>query len=172
MYIQTKEIGPEGLEIDRRLEFTPPPQQDDQVPLAIGEIHLAGFLQRTHGGISFEGDIGTVASMSCSRCLEAYALPLELHFDLLYTADPEPATRGESRVDEESITHARYDGARIQLDELLQEQIYLGLPLKPLCRPDCGGLCSRCGTNLNAGTCDCREERAEDPRLLTLKTLR
>ena len=83
--------------------------------------------------------------------------------------------RGERRIAEESITHARYDGARINLAELLEEQVYLGLPLKPLCRADCRGLCSRCGTNLNVEACECPERqdgtRTEDPRLLTLKTL-
>ena len=47
----------------------------------------------------------------------------------------------------------------------------VGLPLKPLCRPDCLGLCPRCGTNLNASNCACAEERTEDPRLRVLKNL-
>jgi uncharacterized protein len=170
MYIETKEIGPEGLSVDRLIERLPIPVKGDEV-IGIDRVHLTGELLRASGGISFTGDIGTVARLQCSRCLEQFALPLELHFDLLYTTAPETEGAGESRVDEDRITESHYDGERIDVGELLAEQIYLGLPLKPLCATDCRGLCPRCGTNRNLGTCDCREERAEDPRLLGLKKL-
>jgi len=52
----------------------------------------------------------------------------------------------------------------------MREQCYLSLPMKPLCRPDCRGLCPQCGTNLNRGACACRREW-DDPRLTALKTL-
>jgi len=175
MFIQTKEIGPDGLTIDRQFTYDMPAPPGGVEAVSIGEVHLSGTLNRTGGGIDFRGDIETVATTACSRCLEPYALPMALHFRLLYTLETDTHSRGERRVDEESITHARYDGARINLGELLEEQVYLGLPLKPLCRADCRGLCTRCGTNLNFGTCDCAEtqdgSRTEDPRLLTLKTL-
>jgi uncharacterized protein len=53
----------------------------------------------------------------------------------------------------------------------MREQFYLALPMKPLCRADCKGLCPMCGTNLNRGTCDCKREW-KDPRLSALKELR
>jgi uncharacterized protein len=112
-----------------------------------------------------------VATLGCSRCLEPFALPLHLHFDLLYTPRPEQVSAGESRVDEEEFTVVHFDGGRIDLDALLAEQIYLGLPLKPLCREDCRGLCPRCGTNLNQGSCECPTGPEPDPRLSPLKAL-
>jgi uncharacterized protein len=57
------------------------------------------------------------------------------------------------------------------LNELLREQFYLALPMKPLCRDACAGLCSQCGTNLNTGTCQCTPQW-EDPRLAPLKGLK
>jgi uncharacterized protein len=175
MYIQTKEIGPDGLAIDRRFTHRMPAPPEGADAVSVGEVHVTGTLTRTGGGVDFKGDIETVATVTCSRCLEPYRLPLALRFRLLYTAVADPAARGEHRIDEETITLARYDGARIDLGGLLEEQVYLGLPLKPLCRADCRGLCSRCGTNRNAEACDCPETqdgaRTEDPRLLSLKTL-
>ena len=50
-------------------------------------------------------------------------------------------------------------------------QFYLALPMKPLCREGCAGLCSQCGTNLNTGTCQCTSQW-EDPRLAPLKGLK
>ena len=51
---------------------------------------------------------------------------------------------------------------------MLREQFYLAMPMKPLCRPDCRGLCPECGTNLNVTTCSC-EPRWTDPRLTGLR---
>ncbi len=170
MFIETKEIGPEELVVDRRIECGPLPLEGGE-SAQIATVHLTGKLFREEGGISFTGDIATVATLPCSRCLEAYPLPLDLDFDLLYTTTPDTTPKGERRVDEDRITLTHFDGKHIDLSTLLAEQIYLGLPLKPLCRSDCRGLCPRCGTNLNRGACGCQEERVEDPRLLILKKL-
>jgi uncharacterized protein len=170
MYIETKEIGPEGLTVDRVIDVLPVPVEGGEV-VRVDRVHLTGEFLKASGGISFTGDVGTVATLACSRCLEHYSLPLELHFNLLFTTSPEAVGGGESRVSQDRITESHYDGARIDLGELVAEQLYLGLPLKPLCRPDCLGLCPRCGVNRNLGSCDCREERDADPRLLALKKL-
>jgi uncharacterized protein len=98
-------------------------------------------------------------------------LGLDLPFDLFYTTEPERGAGADDRIDDDMVTRVHYDGARIDLKSLLSEQVYLGLPLKPLCRPDCLGLCPRCGTNLNVGSCACAEQRTEDPRLQVLKNL-
>ena len=171
MYIETKEIGPDGLFVDRDVPWSlpAPPEGDDEV--RVEHVHLSGELRKEENGFAFAGDIATRASLPCSRCLEPCGLPLDLHFDLIYTTEPEPADRGEARVDEDRITQVRFDGARIDLDALLAEQIYLALPLKPLCREDCRGLCPHCGANRNLTTCGCSDERQVDPRLAPLKKL-
>jgi uncharacterized protein len=171
MYIETKEIGPEGLDIDRLIGDIASLPLEGSEEVHVRQVHLSGRLLRERGGIAFEGDIETVAALACCRCLESYQLPLQLHFDLLYTTEPEASTKGESKVHVEEITRTRYDGVRIDLRELLSEQIYLGMPLKPLCRAECLGLCPRCGANLNQAACSCREERTGDPRLKVLKKL-
>jgi uncharacterized protein len=54
---------------------------------------------------------------------------------------------------------------------MLREQFYLALPMKPLCRDECRGLCPSCGTNRNTGACTCAPVW-EDPRLAPLKELK
>jgi uncharacterized protein len=73
-------------------------------------------------------------------------------------------------VQDEDLETSYYRGDQIDLKELLREQFYLALPMKPLCREDCHGLCPQCGTNLNTGTCACTPVW-EDPRLAPLKGL-
>jgi uncharacterized protein len=116
---------------------------------------------------------GTVASLlelDCSRCLEAFRLPVDATFDLRYL--PQSANTGEEReVADEHLSDAFYRDDVIDLRQLVEEQFYLALPMKPLCRDDCRGLCPACGANLNTGACECRV-RWEDPRLAGPKTLR
>ncbi len=170
MFIETKGIGPEGLVVSRSIEgFRLPVTETDAI--RIERVLLNGELQRNREGFSFVGRIATTATLACSRCLEEYPLPMDLPFELFYTAAPEGSAADDSRIDEEMVTVTPFDGSRIDLMSLLSEQIYLGLPLKPLCRPDCLGLCPKCGTNLNANVCACAEERNEDPRLRVLKNL-
>jgi DUF177 domain-containing protein len=172
MYIETKEIGPEGLVVDKDAEWhlPPPPAGDEGVK--VDRIRLSGEIHKERDGYAFSGDIATTATLDCGRCLEPYRLPLAMHFDLLYTSRPEERDRaGESRVDEDSITQVHFDGFRIDLDALLAEQIYLALPLKPLCREGCRGLCSRCGANLNLSACGCPADIEPDPRFAALKRL-
>ena len=63
-----------------------------------------------------------------------------------------------------------YREGTIDLKEDVREAIILAFPLKPLCRPECRGLCPHCGRNLNEEKCECREEKI-DPRLAKLKEL-
>ena len=63
------------------------------------------------------------------------------------------------------------EGGRAELDVIASEQIYLNLPLKPLCREDCQGLCPTCGANRNRLKCGCRSEEL-DPRLAPLLELK
>jgi len=170
MFIETKEIGPEGLAVSRSIDGFRLPLSGDEA-IWIDTVHLDGELLRVEEGISFAGRIGTRATLPCSRCLEEHAQPLDLPFDLVYTTAPEPPRGDEKRLDDELATRVHMDGTRIDIRALLAEQVYLGLPLKPLCRPDCQGLCPKCGINLNEGACTCAEERTEDPRLRILKSL-
>jgi uncharacterized protein len=59
----------------------------------------------------------------------------------------------------------------IDLGQLMKEQFYLALPMKPLCRDECRGLCALCGANLNRGTCGC-VAAWEDPRFAALRALK
>ncbi len=107
----------------------------------------------------------------CSRCLEPFEHPIDTTFDLRYQPRAENTGEGEREIEDDDLTTAFYDDDRIDLGQLMREQIYLALPMKPLCRELCRGLCPQCGTNLNTGTCNCTTDW-DDPRLAVLKALR
>jgi uncharacterized protein len=114
------------------------------------------------------GRASTSLELTCSRCAEPFRVPVEAAFDLRYLPHRENTGEGEREVEEDDLTTAYYREDTIDLGELVREQLYLALPMKPLCEEACKGLCPQCGTNLNRGACDCRQDW-HDPRLEALK---
>jgi uncharacterized protein len=117
------------------------------------------------------GHVRTTLELSCSRCLEPYMLPVDAAFDLRYQPHSENTGEGEREIEEDDLSTAFYQNDTIDLGQLMVEQFYLALPMKPLCREGCLGLCPVCGANLNRTTCGCAREW-DDPRLAVLKKLR
>jgi uncharacterized protein len=118
-----------------------------------------------------EGTVRTVLELPCSRCLDAFRLPVDAAFDLRYLPAALVATEEERRIEEEDLETSYYRDEQIDLNELMREQFYLALPMKPLCHDDCRGLCPHCGTNLNLGACACAAEW-KDPRLAPLEAIK
>lgn len=135
----------------------------------IAPVTLRGTVHRDKDRFRLVGTVSTSLELTCSRCLEPFPLPVETSFDVRYL--PQSENAGEEReVEEDDLSDAFYRDEVIDLGQLIEEQFYLALPMKPLCRDDCNGLCATCGTNLNVETCDC-QVRWEDPRLAGLKAL-
>jgi uncharacterized protein len=119
------------------------------------------------------GRVGTILELPCSRCLDPFTLPVDAEFDLRYHPHVDHTASGEAEreIEEDDLTTAFYEHEEIDLGQLMREQFCLSLPMKPLCRPECRGLCTVCGTNLNRDTCACTREW-EDPRLGALRKLK
>jgi uncharacterized protein len=118
------------------------------------------------------GTVRTELEMSCGRCLEPFRTPFDGTIDARYLPASEFSADDEEReVGEEDLDTSFYRDDQIDLNEVLREQFYLALPMKPLCREQCAGLCPHCGTNLNTGTCECTSQW-EDPRLAPLRGLK
>jgi uncharacterized protein len=134
-------------------------------------VKLAFEIYKDKTTFRLVGRTETTLEVRCSRCLEAMVVPVDAAFDLRYQPHTENSGEGEREIEEDDLTTAFYRNDEIDLEQLMREQFYLSLPMKPLCTDDCKGLCSMCGTNLNRGACDCRHE-FEDPRFSALKELR
>jgi len=129
----------------------------------------------------------TTLELSCSRCTEPFRVPVEAAFDLRYLphrdnvgtagqtsrsgVQGKQGTGDEHEIQEDDLGTAFYRNETIDLGDLVREQFYLALPMKPLCAEACKGLCPQCGTNLNRGACECRTGW-QDPRFEKLKALK
>jgi uncharacterized protein len=116
------------------------------------------------------GHLRTELELSCSRCLEPYQFRIDADFDQRYLPAAAASTDPDREVQEDDLETSYYSDDQIDLAELMREQFYLTVPMKPLCVEGCKGLCPMCGTNLNTNTCTCTPAW-EDPRLAALKAL-
>ena len=136
----------------------------------VAPVDLAFEIHKDKDKFRLVGTVKTELELACSRCLEPFRLAVNAPFDLRYLPASEVSTDAEREVEDEDLETSYYENDAIDLNELLREQFYLALPMKPLCEDNCRGLCPQCGTNLNSGSCDCAPVW-EDPRLAPLKGL-
>lgn len=137
---------------------------------AVSPVSLVVDVRKDHDKVRVAGRLQTTLKLDCSRCLEAFPVPVHAAFDVLYVPASANTGEDEREIEEDDLDTAYYRDGVIDLAELIREQLYLALPMKPLCQEACRGLCPECGTNLNSGVCACTHEW-EDPRLAPLKAL-
>jgi uncharacterized protein len=134
-------------------------------------VELEFDIHKDKDKFRLEGHLRTELELPCSRCLEPYRFAVDADFDQRYLPASAASTDPDREVQEDDLETSYYSDDQIDLAELMREQFYLALPMKPLCRDDCRGLCPQCGTNLNTGTCDCSPVW-DDPRLAALKAIK
>jgi uncharacterized protein len=169
MVIRVSEIPDEGLRVDSVSEllgvFTDEGWSLDGVALKI---------QRQGGEVAVTGTFRATARLACSRCLEPLVSAVAPEVDLHLL--PSPSVAGGPRHQEvelgvDDLEVDFYQGDTLDVARLLQSETQLALPMKPLCRSDCGGLCPICGGNRNLTACECAPRRV-DPRLYPLEALK
>lgn len=124
------------------------------------ELHL---VKKKESRIEVQGDLRVGLTLQCDRCLASY--PFDLAGSVQLIVEVPDASR-HWRVQDLAVEGAASDLDTLQvnepvvdLEDILRQQLYLGLPAKQLCREDCRGLCTHCGSNLNIGQCGCHDEQ-------------
>lgn len=138
-----------GLELDGVKPFC--------APIA-GQVSLKGFAS----SVLLDAHLEYTTVMPCDRCGEMSAREWSVSFAHTLVM--------QLNDEEDNDEYIVVPDGRLDLDELLREDILLELPSKYLCSEDCKGLCPKCGKNLNEGDCGC-DHREIDPRLEILKSL-
>jgi len=128
---------------------------------------------RLGDGVLVQGDVKANVQLQCSRCLDDISLPVDARLEEQYqpTVDVEtgrPITRSEDEVDD---TVFKIDANHMMdLTEPVRQALLVAIPMRPLCREDCKGLCLECGANLNYVDCGHRQV-ASDNRWDALRAL-
>ncbi len=126
---------------------------------------------RTAESILVSSDLHTTAELSCSRCLDLFATPLRLSLEEEFKPTVDIITGTKIPLTEDDEPATRIDAHHVlDLTEIARQNLVLALPMYPVCRSKCKGLCPYCGQNWNEAPCDCSLEEI-DPRLAVLKQL-
>lgn len=169
--LSLESVFEEPVAFDARLEV--PLSTIDREPLvSLSPLALSGEVRRIEGGYAMDARIAYSGELECSRCLAAYPFREEEPFSLLlYPSSRRPTEEVELSAGDLDVLY--YDEPVVALSPIAEERVQMALPMKPLCRPDCRGLCPGCGKDLNSmdGPCSCARETA-DPRWDALKALR
>jgi uncharacterized protein len=172
MRFELSQIRQPETEFSRVFQPAELPDGNEEYRVAV-PVALRMVIHKDEDRFRLVGTVTAALELDCSRCLEAFALPVDREFDLRYlpSTAAEPVKEDEdAEIEVDDVSTTFYRGEQIDLNELLREQFYLALPMKPLCRPACQGICAQCGTNRNLAPCTCNPQW-EDPRLAGLKTL-
>ncbi len=113
-------------------------------------LHLDLKIYNTDNSFLIKGNLSGNLILRCSRCLEKFNYPINIDI--------------EKEIEDNDIDNLD----NVKIGKILKNNIFLNIPIKPLCDEDCKGLCPECGQNLNEEECDCDTEMV-DPRLAKLE---
>ena len=118
-------------------------------------------LTRTDRSILVKGTLHTEVEVTCSRCLSLFGRPLTLNIEEEYFPIIDVFSGAPLSLPEEPGCFTIDERHILDLTEAIRQYVLLAIPMKPLCREDCAGLCPSCGHNLNVGPCNCPPQRTE-----------
>ena len=136
-------------------------------------INLRGRLAKTEQDISFSGELETILQVACTRCLSLFSYNIETEIKVHFIPlGKEPSLGSEIEIKKADIEQETYEGGKVDLRGVVRDQVLLEVPLMHLCREDCKGICSECGSDLNSSKCECQEKGQIDPRFAVLKEIK
>ena len=139
---------------------------ENQLPLdeAVTLLKLEGTVRftRTVSGVLATVRAQGLVEMECNRCLTLAAQPVEFSFEDEFHSKIEVNTGTSLPQPDEEDPFFIDEAHMVDLGEAIREYALLALPMQPLCRPDCKGLCPTCGKDRNTEPCDCAESGSDD----------
>ena len=134
-------------------------------------VQASGEIIKTAAEVKVTGSITGDAVLDCTRCLQPVEQKLTFDFEANFVTPENFTADKEREVPVEDLDTDILDSDRIDLKDVVREQILLNLPEQVFCRTDCKGLCPKCGTNRNLIDCKC-DLNESDPRWAALKDFR
>jgi len=163
MIIKVSELEEEGLAVSdpRALDpaFSDPGWRLDALELQVSP---------DGGDVIVQGQLTATVPQTCGRCVESFPARVDVRVDVRLL--PRPATGDSMELGADDLDVDFYTDDQVDLNRVVETETTLALPMKPLCREDCRGLCPVCGGNRNLVPCAC-PERTLDPRLAPLRDL-
>jgi uncharacterized protein len=143
---------------------------DREILVSLSPVRAAGEVSRIEKGFAFDARLAYGGELECSRCLAAYPFTVDDAFSIVL-CPLAPQGEQEIALEKDDLDVSFYSDPVIPVAPIIEERIQMLLPMKPLCREDCKGLCPRCGEDWNVKGCACAAGPA-DARWEALKALK
>jgi uncharacterized protein len=139
--------------------------------LQAAPLAVVARIARTNRGVLVNGRATTALGDTCGRCLAAIVVPIDVTIDeeILPSIDLQSGLAIDRAAEPEALRLS--DHHELDVEVLVREAVQLAVPIAPVCRPDCAGLCPTCGLDLNAEPHD-HGDAPLDPRLAKLADFR
>lgn len=108
--------------------------------------------------LDIRGPVKSTIMLTCGNCLEPFTMDIEAYLDIELAPRALMPSESEVELTGEDLDTYYYDGDEVDIDPFVYEEIMLNVPIRPLCREDCKGLCGTCGCNRNYEECRCGGE--------------
>ncbi len=154
-----------GRRLRVRLD-APVPSGAEDVPF-VGPVRGEVELQAEASRLRLRGAVSTEVELVCGRCLATFRTDLAAQVDEWFDPDLVPS---EEVLVEDGVLVMPLEEPAVDVTEVARQHLLLAVPLAPLCRPDCAGLCPVCGADRNTARCGC-PQRATDPRWEVLQNV-
>lgn len=144
------------------------PDDDPDAGRASAEIELSV----ESDNVFARGTLAGWIEVACGRCVCAARITFDDQLAVSFLPRARvPEDDDEVELTEDDLDVYPYDEDEVDLEPLLREHVILAIPYAPLCKPDCKGLCTVCGEDLNQTECAC-DRHVADPRLAALKDIK
>ena len=172
MIIDLKEVKERTEPLRIETQFI---EGDLQLPSDVGlnePVAFQSLIEAIEERIRVRGSLRAEVELTCSRCATGFDEAISRKFDLFYEKEAGEVVEGEEvGLNYGDLEIGFYANEELDLSVIATEQIVLEIPMKPICQPECKGLCDQCGKDLNGGPCGCQRDEF-DPRLAPLQALK
>lgn len=169
MKVKIEDIDKDGLcfDIVEDFEKINTALLDSRLVHYVSPVTASLHIRNLEGEIYVNGTIDVDVVLKCVRCLAELNSHIHSVLNLIFLRAPEEK-EAEKELSEEELNICYYSDNELNVYEIISEEIILNLPVKPLCKTDCSGLCPKCGVDLNKDKCSCSKEKGVDARLKKL----
>ena len=167
MLIDIDRLPKEGLRLSSDFDFLSLDLVEENA-VFLEPAHAEVAVRMVGDDVLVQGEVTAKLSFVCSRCLTPFEFPVRSAFDLVYL--PEELDAMTDELSDGEIDRMYYRERHLDLQAVILEQLNLTFPAKPLCAPDCEGICAVCGEIVRDGVCSCvvrePEARSGGPKFI------
>jgi uncharacterized protein len=170
MRIEVASLAESGKDFDHQYQPGELSLEDDRIHLLDPPPRVQGRIWRDGRRVNVAGKISGNLQLECDRCLKPIDAAGDAKFSREYVTTADYEAQHAIELSEDDLNLSVFDGAVIDVDSLVREELLLAAPDHLLCKQNCHGICPICGVDLNVTACDC-ETTEVDPRWAGLKEL-